>query len=71
MSRTIDDVVEQVMDVVSVDAEDIEAGYIPELLTGVVRRTKTFEDGMLLTSEKGVILEFKDGDVFYLTVQKR
>lgn len=37
-------------------------------LEGELRDVSTFEDRMLLTLNKGVILEFKDGSEFQMTI---
>ncbi len=35
-----------------------------------IDRMKTFEDAMLLTRDKGIVVKFKSGEEFQLTVQR-
>lgn len=47
----------------------IEAGYDEDVLFPEVEDVQTFEGADLLTMDKGVIVDLKDGTRVYLTIQ--
>ncbi len=58
------------------DEQDLLDGFVPSLLDEhaecKVESVRTFEEAMVLTyDEEGLVCTLRNGDVFYLTIQKR
>ncbi len=55
-------------DLLTVDEADVIDGYVPEMM-GAVSGVRTFEDAMVLTRDKGLVVTVGD-DRFFVTIQK-
>ena len=69
--QTVQDLLHELLDIAieSQNARDGEMGEAPDTAFQITR-TKTFEDAMILTSDKGLVITAEDGSEYQITIVK-
>jgi hypothetical protein len=70
MSKTETEFREDLQELFETDVEDVRDYVVPSLWESV-KRVRSFEEALVLTTDEGLKVTLKNGDEFYVTIQKR